>query len=65
MKVAAIHRDVVQVDAAATLALVASAELDPGAVRATRQNLPFPSRFCPITKIQHFETPPLRGATHV
>src|SRR5216684_4256758 len=34
-------------------AAVLSAEVDPGAVRATRKNLPFPSRFGMITKIQH------------
>ena len=44
---------------------VLSAEVDPGAVRATGRNLPFPSRFGRITKIQHFATISLPGATHV
>jgi hypothetical protein len=41
------------------------ADADPAAVRATRRNLPFPSRFDRITKIQHFETISLPRATHV
>jgi hypothetical protein len=46
-------------------AALLSAEVDPGAVRATRKNLPFPSRFGRITKMQHFATTSSPGATHV
>jgi hypothetical protein len=46
-------------------AAVLSAEVDPGVGRATRKNLPFPSRFGRITKMQHFATISLPGATHV
>jgi len=45
-------------------AAVLSAGVDPGAVRATRKNPPFPSRFVRITKTQHFATTSLPAATH-
>jgi len=49
----------------AVVATVLNAEVDPGAVRATRQNFPSPSCFRRITRMQHLETASLPRATHV